>query len=463
MLGRDLVRSVASYGPARHFWETASSPALIEPGPALIAKVGALVADHLPALLRAPFESRAAIAAKTLARLSVLLEVARHIPLYAERLAEAGIGNADALSWDRFHRIRPITKAEMICSYEAFASRAWVEELAPYPTRSSGSSGQTIDILIDETAIAIDTVHGYRQLVLQSDINYSPDDSVAHVYTVPWPLDSFDGRFVAHFISSLVQPQEITRIIGELRPDALTLYPTTLEDLINRGGLDAAALSARLVVTHSEQSSRVVRDRWSAALGVPVLDEYSSEEAARIALELPCGHYHTCDDAVYVEIVDPKTGEQQEPGKMGLVVVTNLLNEAMPFIRYVQGDLAIAGRAQDCPIQWGCLEGILGRRNDAFLNGDGELVPAGALLDATYRAMFENRQSLDFELIQTSPSEARFRHSCTDRVAAPVIATLDRVLKDLLGHKVRLSSSGTSSGELRRGGKRRPIRRTFSA
>ncbi len=50
-----------------------------------------------------------------------------------------------------------------------------------------------------------------------------------------------------------------------------------------------------VAVTHSEYSSRAQRQAWSKELGVPVLDEYSSEEATRIALELPCGHYrHPC-------------------------------------------------------------------------------------------------------------------------------------------------------------------------
>ena len=62
------------------------------------------------------------------------------------------------------------------------------------------------------------------------------------------------------------------------------------------------ASTLHLAVTHSEGSTREARAAWSAALGCPVRDEYSSEEATRIALELPCGHYHVCEDAVMLEV-----------------------------------------------------------------------------------------------------------------------------------------------------------------
>jgi hypothetical protein len=41
------------------------------------------------------------------------------------------------------------------------------------------------------------------------------------------------------------------------------------------------------------------------------------------------------------------------------------------------------------------------------------------------------------------------------------VTSLDRLLADLLGHKIRLSASSTSSHRLRGAGKRRPIRRVF--
>ncbi len=138
-----------------------------------------------------------------------------------------------------------------------------------------------------------------------------------------------------------------------------------------------------LAVTHSEQSSRSERHSWSKVLGVPVLDEYGSEEATRIALELPCGHYHVCEDSVYLEVVGPKTMRAQSSGQPGLAVITNLLNEAMPFIRYQQGDYVTrSATAGGCGLGWSELTNIDGRLNDNFVNPWRREIPAGALLAA---------------------------------------------------------------------------------
>lgn len=96
-------------------------------------------------------------------------------------------------------------------------------------------------------------------------------------------------------------------------------------------------------MAHSETSSLDERREMSQQLGVPVLDEYSSEELTRIALELPCGHYHLCEDTARIDVVDPQTLRTIQKGT-GLIISTNLLNTAMPFIKYVQGDLCYFGR-----------------------------------------------------------------------------------------------------------------------
>ncbi len=107
-----------------------------------------------------------------------------------------------------------------------------------------------------------------------------------------------------------------------------------------------------LVVTHSEMSSKQERLLMSQQLGgIPVLDEYSSEELARIALELPCGHYHLCEDTVRTDIVDPQTLKPLQRGT-GLVIGTNLLNTAMPFIKYVQGDYVTVSDQKECAVNW---------------------------------------------------------------------------------------------------------------
>ena len=96
-------------------------------------------------------------------------------------------------------------------------------------------------------------------------------------------------------------------------------------------------------------SSKQERKKLASELGRPVLDEYSSEELTRIAREMPSGLYHMCEDAVRLDIVDCDTWKVKDQGR-GIAVGTNLLNTAMPFIRYVQGDVITIGEPKESRI-----------------------------------------------------------------------------------------------------------------
>jgi phenylacetate-coenzyme A ligase PaaK-like adenylate-forming protein len=71
-------------------------------------------------------------------------------------------------------------------------------------------------------------------------------------------------------------------------------------------------------------------------------------------------------DEYFVEIIDPQTGKQLNPGEIGEIVVTPLHNKAWGLIRFGTGDLS-AYTVEPCPCGRTAhrLTGILGRTGDA--------------------------------------------------------------------------------------------------
>jgi phenylacetate-CoA ligase len=222
------------------------------------------------------------------------------------------------------------------------------------------------------------------------------------------------------------------------------------------------------IITHSEASSRLERQRWSEQFGVPVVDEYSSEEGTRMALELPCGHYHVHEDAVYLESLNPGSLRAQKRGTPGLVAVTNLLNEAMPFIRYIQGDYVTRPIEEPaCLCGWSTLSSIDGRVNDGFVSPTGADIPAGTLLDVTYRWMYDIGAHIqEFELIQLAPDRIRATFQAGHGISEEKIRASTQHLSDLLevclGYPFTLELEITKKFP-KRSGKRRPIRREFTS
>ena len=76
---------------------------------------------------------------------------------------------------------------------------------------------------------------------------------------------------------------------------------------------------------------------------------------------------HIAEDHIYVETVDPKTGEVLEPGQTGELVYTTLRKEARPMIRFKTGDI---GWFDKTPCPCGRTHGrihITGRKDDMFI------------------------------------------------------------------------------------------------
>jgi phenylacetate-coenzyme A ligase PaaK-like adenylate-forming protein len=85
------------------------------------------------------------------------------------------------------------------------------------------------------------------------------------------------------------------------------------------------------------QSRRVIEDEFQCK----VFDKYGSREFSGIAYESEAqdGHLVVAENNI-VEIL--KDGKPAKPGELGEVVITDLNNYCMPFIRYRVGDLAVA-------------------------------------------------------------------------------------------------------------------------
>ncbi|TLS50657.1 phenylacetate--CoA ligase family protein [Paenibacillus antri] len=96
-----------------------------------------------------------------------------------------------------------------------------------------------------------------------------------------------------------------------------------------------------------EGCSATFRERLEQWWGCEVSFFYGSTECGVVGIE--CSEhrgYHVAEGHVKVEIVDPSTGKKQPYGKTGEIVVTTLLREGMPMVRYRSGDIGYLQKSQ---------------------------------------------------------------------------------------------------------------------
>jgi len=319
-----------------------------------------------------------------LKRISEIVDYAyENIPLYHKKYSKIGYKKGMVKSWDDYMKIPILYKEELI---EGFPNEITKNlENFNLSTRSSGSSGKFVTLSLSLDAIYTDTMQGVRQFILQNGKNYFPDDKVLFIYTLPWWITSINGKYEQDFLPTTSSIEEVVKKLEESRPKIISTYPTYLTKMSSYN-LDLKKYGVELVVVHSEQSTRQERDLLEKSLNVKILDEYSSEELTRIALECPNNIYHLEEDACYIEIIDPHTKKILDYGNVGVVVGTNLLNTSTPIIRYYQGDLAEIGKSIKCSCEnnFRVLKNIKGRYMDSVITKNNEIIPASAFMDIAY-------------------------------------------------------------------------------
>lgn len=121
-------------------------------------------------------------------------------------------------------------------------------------------------------------------------------------------------------------------------------------------------------VIGSERWSDKMRQHIADSLGIELYDIYGLTEIYGPGIGINCEYnegMHYWDDYLYLEVIDPKTGEPVPDGEMGEIVITTLVKEGAPLIRYRTHDLSriIPGKCK-CGRCYPRIGTIMGRTDD---------------------------------------------------------------------------------------------------
>lgn len=153
-----------------------------------------------------------------------------------------------------------------------------------------------------------------------------------------------------------------TTVLGSTSSYALLLA----EQVQERGLLKDLALKKGII--GSERWSDKMRKRIREGLGIELFDIYGLTEIYGPGISIDCKYHmglHYFDDYLYIEIIDPETGETVPEGTYGEIVVTTLRKEGAPLLRYRTHDISrlIPGKC-DCGRNYPRHDRILGRTDD---------------------------------------------------------------------------------------------------
>jgi phenylacetate-CoA ligase len=318
-------------------------------------------------------------------RLKQLLEHCyRDVPYYQKQWRELGITPDDIRSLDDYAKLPVLTKADIRAHQEDLKASSLRDGLLYKST--SGSTGEPMRFGYTRES------NGRRHAVMWRDYGWAgaPLGSRslllwgAGVGSTPLKQRVKDHLYHAAFSRRIVNSFHMTEAnmadyadaIDRFRPDVLLGY---LGPVVRLGQWMLATgrrvHRPRAFIACGEALHDAQREIVEEAFGCPAFNTYGCREFMLIAAE--CERHeglHVNADHLVVELA--KTENAAPDTHTGEVVVTDLFNYGMPFIRYATSDLATAtDHVCSCGRGLPLLSRVDGRVLDAIRTPDGHILP----------------------------------------------------------------------------------------
>jgi phenylacetate-CoA ligase len=117
-------------------------------------------------------------------------------------------------------------------------------------------------------------------------------------------------------------------------------YAAILAEEAQKLGVSVNGLRVRKLLLTGEGCSPEFTKRLKEIWGCEINHMYGSTECGLVGVQRDGEQgYYLMEGGIHAEVIDPETAVPVENGIVGEIVITTLLKEAMPFVRYRSGDI----------------------------------------------------------------------------------------------------------------------------
>jgi phenylacetate-CoA ligase len=387
----------------------------------------------------------------------------RNVPYYRARMQELKLRPEDITGQADLHKLPFLTKPDVRkhLYFDILSENHEKRDILKITT--SGSTGEPFVVYADRQQLEFRWAATLRS---QEWTGYEFGDRCVRLWhqtlgmskaqVAKEKLDAYLTRrkFIPVFEMRDDKLEAMAREIAEWNPVLMDGYAEALDFLAHylksRSdlGVHPKALMSS-AQTLPQSSRRLIED----AFGCRVFDKYGAREFSGIAYECDAhnGH-HVVAEGFIVEIL--RDGKPVAPGEVGEIVITDLNNYCLPFIRYRLGDL---GTAVDpdfaCPCGRGLpLVGNIEGRVQSIIQGThGQFLPGTFF--AHYLKEFDHAISR-FQVVQERAKAVTFNIVKGGRYSDDVLQEVLATFRQHLGEDMQIDVEFVENIQMVRTGKR---------
>lgn len=165
--------------------------------------------------------------------------------------------------------------------------------------------------------------------------------------------------------STMTDPDELIETINHEKINIIMAPPSMLRILMEFK--DKIKVKLKLIVSYAEVLEKEDKERISKAFNVEIHEIYQASEG-QVASTCKCGNLHINEDLVFIELYDKDNSPVIAPNVTAQrMILTNLVNQAQPLIRYEMNDIIELGGKCECGSSFRVISKILGRNDDVLI------------------------------------------------------------------------------------------------
>ncbi|MCE9666349.1 phosphopantetheine-binding protein [Myxococcus stipitatus] len=441
-----------------------------------------------------------------------VLSAIEHVPFYRELYAPFGAApeGADFLPW--FERLPVVNKSRLQAAGEArlLSARYKPSELIRRPT--SGSTGVPFSLLLDgrvfvfrkwrfqrphhhlvskvpekltylfpwdfvvrtpqeDRKLAVDSVQGEapsprtppraeeREPKAHTTRRSTalPKKTKRHGTDSPPTATRTQGSNKAYTVNSMLPPPELYEALVELEPESLVGFASVIAALARWMEKESLRLpSIRQVWTTSEVLPLEGAEAIRRALACEPLKIYASNEFGFMAWQARKDAPLCVEsDRLHLEYLRRDGPEGAREGELARLVVTDLMNDTMPLLRYDIGDVARPCAPIPVTTTFTCasLDGLEGKEADLLQPPDGRSVTTFQVLGA----IKDHLPHAQYRFIGLSPERYVMQYVPGVGFDPANLAPTTARLQEILGEGVEVLTHQAESIQREPSGKLRPV------
>jgi len=282
-----------------------------------------------------------------LKRLKKTLRSVQHIEFYRKQFVNAGIATSDIKTLEDLQKVPFTRKQDLRDGYPFGFFAVPMQKIVRIHT-TSGTTGKPT--VVGYTRRDLDT---WANLIARNMtmIGIGKDDIFQNMVNYGMFTGGLGFHYGAELIGMTVIPSatgntrrqiEMIRDFGVTAVHCTPSYAMHLSEVAEEMGETLESLKTGIF--GAEPWSDTMRITLENRLGLTAFDSYGMSELFGPGVAFECPKHdglHIWHDSYLVEIIDPKTGERLADGEQGEMVITPLVKEAMPLVRYRTGDVTM--------------------------------------------------------------------------------------------------------------------------